>query len=150
MIEVVTKLALAHPPHVALRLIAEGKQIFATPGNGRLLDTILTLEGKNIQSRLVKFDSELPWGGRIQGYLGLPELARGNRRQQIFIINGRVIENMTMRHALEKAYSGLLPSRTFPWAILIVDMDPKLVDCNVHPAKAEVRFADEGRVFFQI
>jgi len=62
VIEVVTKLALAHP-HVALRLIAEGKQIFATPGNGRLLDTILTLEGKNIQSRLVKFDSELPLGG---------------------------------------------------------------------------------------
>ncbi len=145
VIDVVTKLALAHP-HVAFRLAAEGKQVFATPGNGRLLDTILILEGKNIQSQLLKFRSDFPWG-QIQGYLGLPSLARGNRRQQIFILNGRVIENLTIQQALEKAYSGMLSSRTFPWAVLVVDMDPKLVDCNVHPAKAEVRFWDERRVF---
>lgn len=145
VVDTVTKLALAHP-HVAFRLAAEGKQVLATPGNGRLLDAILVLEGKNIQSQLVKFRSDFPWG-QMQGYLGLPGLAKGNRRGQIFILNGRVIENMTMQQALEKSYAGLLPSRTFPWAVLVLDLDPKLVDCNVHPAKEEVRFADEQRIF---
>lgn len=145
VVDIVTRLALAHP-HISFRLVVEGKQVLATPGNGRLLDTILVIEGRNIQSQLIKFRSEFVWG-EVRGYLGRPSLAKGNRRGQFFILNGRVISSVTIQQALEKAYGGLLPSRSFPWAVVVVDVDPKLVDCNVHPAKAEVRFADEQRVF---
>lgn len=148
VIDIGTRLALAHP-HIAFRIIAEGKLVLATPGNGRLLDTILIVEGSNIASELVKFQSSFAWG-QIQGYLGTPRLAKGNRSAQIFILNGRVIQNYTIRSALERAYAGLLPSRTYPWAILSLELDPELVDCNVHPAKAEVRFAQEQAVFSDV
>ncbi|NLL49315.1 MAG: DNA mismatch repair endonuclease MutL [Firmicutes bacterium] len=145
ILELSTRLALAHP-HIAFRIIADGKTVLATSGSGRLLDAILIVQGKNIQSELVRFKASFPWG-QVQGYLGSPRLAKGNRSGQIFVMNGRVIHNPTMRAALEKAYDGRLPSRIFPWAILIVELNPSLVDCNVHPAKAEVRFAEEQTMF---
>ncbi|HKM42954.1 MAG TPA: DNA mismatch repair endonuclease MutL, partial [Limnochordia bacterium] len=111
-----------------------------------LLDAILIVQGKNIQSELIKFHQRFAWG-QVQGYLGSPRLAKGNRTGQVFVMNGRVIQNQTMRFALEKAYDGRLPGRTFPWAILTVELNPELVDCNVHPAKAEVRFAQEQTMF---
>lgn len=148
VVDLCTKLALAHP-HVSLRLVAEGKTVLATPGSGRLLDAILMIEGSNIGPQLIKFQSQASWG-QIQGYLGSPALAKGNRNGQVFIINGRVVANQTIRAALEKAYEGLLPSRSFPWAVLVLAIDPKLVDCNVHPAKAEVRFAQEQTMFTDV
>ena len=118
-------------------------------GSGRLLDTILLVHGGNVAQELIKFQASYAWG-QVQGYLGSPRLAKGNRSGQIFIMNGRVIQNQTLRVALEKAYHGLLPSRAFPWALLAVELRPELVDCNVHPAKAEVRFAQEQVMFSDI
>lgn len=148
VISVTTKLALGHP-HVSFRLVVEGKTTLVTPGNGRLLDTVLLVEGKNITRSLIKVQEEFAWG-KIWGYVGQPSIAKGNRSGQVFILNGRVIDNYNLRAAVEKAYGGLLPSRTFPWAILVLDLDPKLVDCNVHPAKAEVRFSNEQTIFTDV
>ncbi|HOQ73822.1 MAG TPA: DNA mismatch repair endonuclease MutL [Limnochordia bacterium] len=145
VVELASMLALAHP-HISFRLVVEGKTSLVTPGSGRLLDSILLVEGKNVEPQLLKLSTTTAWG-RIQGYLGTPQLAKGNRSGQVFIVNGRVIENRTLRAALEKAYEGLLPKRTFPWAVLVVEIQPELVDCNVHPAKLEVRFADEQAIF---
>lgn len=148
VVAVATNLALAHP-HISFRLIAEGKTVLVTPGNGRLLDTILLVEGKNIAPDLIKVQGDFAWG-QIWGYLGSPRLGKGNRSGQVFILNGRVIDNQTLRVALEKGYAGLLPTRTYPWAIITLDVDPQLVDCNVHPAKAEVRFSNEQTIFADI
>ena len=145
VLELSSRLALAHP-HIAFRVIAEGKTVLATPGNGRLLDAILIVQGKNVEAELVKFQGSFAWG-QVQGYLGSPRLAKGNRSGQIFVMNGRVIHNQTMRAALEKGFDGRLPSRTFPWAVLALELNPELVDCNVHPAKSEVRFAQEQAIF---
>lgn len=145
VLELSSRLALAHP-HIAFRVIAEGKTVLATPGNGRLLDAILIVQGNNVEAELVKFQASFAWG-QVQGYLGSSRLAKGNRSGQIFVMNGRVIQNQTMRAALEKGFDGRLPSRTFPWAILILELNPELVDCNVHPAKSEVRFAQEQTIF---
>lgn len=148
ILDIGTKLALAHP-HTAFRIVAENKTVLVTPGNGRLLDAILLVEGNNIANDLIKFQESFAWGS-VQGYLGKPRLAKGNRSGQLFVMNGRVIQSQTLRASLEKAYAGLLASRTFPWAILILDLNPNLVDCNVHPAKAEVRFADEQVIFTDV
>lgn len=145
VIEVVTNLALAHP-HIAFRLVTDGKTVLSTQGNGRLLDTILIIQGKNTAQELLEINSQFPWG-TVQGYVSTPTLGKGNRRGQVFIMNGRVIQNTTIRAALEKAYQGMLPVRTYPTAVLVLDVNPKLVDCNVHPAKTEVRFADEQEIF---
>lgn len=145
VVELSTRLALAHP-HIAFRVIAEGKNVLATPGNGRLLDAILIVQGNNVEAELVKFQGSFAWG-QVQGYLGSPRLAKGNRSGQVFVMNGRIIQNQTMRVALEKGYDGRLPSRTFPWAVLALELNPELVDCNVHPAKSEVRFAQEQAIF---
>jgi len=145
VVDLVSKLALAHP-HVAFRLLVDGKMMLVTPGSGQLLDSILLIQGSNVERQLIKFSADTSWG-KVYGYLGSPQLAKGNRSGQFFIVNGRVIENPTLRAALEKGYEGLLPQRTFPWAVLVVDIRPELVDCNVHPAKLEVRFADEQAIF---
>ena len=143
--DLISRLALAHP-HVSFRLVAEGKPLLSTNGSGRLLDSILLVEGSNVERQLIKFSTSTSWG-QIQGYLGSPQMAKGNRSGQVFIVNGRLIENNTLRSALEKAYAGLLPQRSFPWAVLVLEIRSELVDCNVHPAKLEVRFADEQAIF---
>jgi len=145
VVDLVTKLALAHP-HIAFRLQVEGKVSLVTPGSGLLLDSILLIEGNEAQKQLINLSATTSWGA-IRGYLGSPQLAKGNRSGQIFIVNGRVIENHTLRAALEKGYEGFLPQRAFPWAVLVLEMQPELVDCNVHPAKLEVRFSAEQAVF---
>jgi DNA mismatch repair protein MutL len=145
VVELTSRLALAHP-HVSFRLVVDGKTDLVTPGSGRLLDSILLVLGSNVEHQLIKFSASTSWG-QIQGYLGSPQLAKGNRSGQVFIVNGRLIENQTLRAALEKGYEGLLPQRTFPWAVLVLEIKPELVDCNVHPAKLEVRFADEQAIF---
>jgi len=145
VLDMATRLALAHP-HVAFRVIAEGKPVLSTPGNGRLLDTILLVEGKNIAPELIKFNNEFAWG-QVQGYLGSARLAKGNRSGEVFVMNGRVVYNETIRSALEKAYEGLLKGRMFPWAVVAIELNPELVDCNVHPAKEEIRFAEEQILF---
>ena len=145
VIEVVTNLALAHP-YTAFRLVTDGKTVLSTQGSGKLLDAILVIQGRNIAHELLEINSEFQWG-TVQGYAGSPRLGKGNRSGQVFILNGRVIQNTTIRAALEKAYQGMLPVRTYPFAVLVLDMNPKLVDCNVHPAKAEVRFANDQEIF---
>lgn len=145
VLDLCTRLALAHA-HVSFRVISEGKTTLATPGSGQLLDAILIAHGNNVQRELIKFNTSFAWGD-LQGYLGLPRLAKGNRSGQVFVINGRVIQNQTIRFALEKAYEGRLPTRMFPWALLLLDLNPELVDCNVHPAKSEVRFSQEQVIF---
>src|SRR5690606_30120551 len=89
-------------------------------------------------------------GGRLQGWLGRPELHRGNRDLELIILNGRPIHAPALLRAVEKGYETLLPSRRFPVALLHLELDPGLVDVNVHPAKREVRFADESDLFRRI
>ncbi len=145
VLELVTNLAVAHP-HIAFTLIRDGKTVLNTQGSGSLKDTLLLVHGKQLVGGLLSINSSYQWA-KVNGYAGTPKLAKGSRTGQLIIMNGRVIQNSTIRAAAEKAYQGLLPSRTFPFFVLVLDVDPKFVDCNVHPAKSEVRFADDQTVF---
>src|SRR5690606_17111368 len=99
-----------------------------------------------VKDELLPINKTYPWG-TVRGYAGTPKLGKGNRSGQLIVMNGRVIQNATLRAAVEKAYQGLLPTRTYPFIVLVLDVDPRFVDCNVHPAKAEVRFAEDKQVF---
>ncbi len=143
--DVVTRIALIHP-EVAIKFINSGKTVIQTTGNGELTDVIYSIYGKEIAKNImdVEYDYEYI---KIKGVIGKPNIARSNRSNQIFFVNKRYIKDKTLSSAVEQAFKGMLPVGKFAFLILNVEMNPSKVDVNVHPAKLEVRFAEENIVF---
>ena len=83
----------------------------------------------------------------ITGVVGKPEIARSNRSNQLFFVNKRYIKDKVLTGATEKAFKGMIPIGKYGFIILNIDMEPTKVDVNVHPAKLEVRFQEENKVF---
>ena len=143
--DVITRLALVHPD-IAFKLINTGKTIIQTNGNGDLKTVIYSIYGKDIASAVVDVDYNYE-DMRITGVVGKPEIARSNRSNQLFFVNKRYVKDKTLSSATEKGFKGLLPIGKYGFVILNIDMDPSIVDVNVHPAKLEVRFQEESKVF---
>ena len=143
--DVVTRIALIHP-EIAIKLISTGKTVIQTSGNGDLASAIYSIFGKEVASNLIEVDYEYEYM-KIKGVIGKPEIARSNRSNQIFFVNQRYIKDKTLSSAVEQAFKGMLPMGKFAFLVLDIEMPPSKVDVNVHPAKLEVRFADENIVF---
>ena len=143
--DVITRIALVNP-NVAIKLISTGKTVIQTNGNGNLKDVVYSIYGKDIANGIMEVlynfeDIE------ISGVIGKPEIARSNRTNQLFFVNKRYIKDKTLTSATEQAYKGLIPIGKFGFVILNLKMNPAKVDVNVHPAKLEVRFQEENKVF---
>lgn len=143
--EYVTHTALAHPD-VAFRLIMEGSEVLRTPGDGRLKEAIAAVYGRRVERELLAVEWESPWA-RITGYVGKPSVAKGNRSAESVFVNGRWVRNRLLATAVERGFESLLAHRRFPLAVLHLEIDPSLIDVNVHPAKTEVRFKGERETF---
>lgn len=143
--DAITRLALVNP-HIAFKLINTGKVIIQTPGNGDIQTVIYGIYGKNVAENVLKVDYTYE-DIHITGVIGKPEIARSNRANQIFFVNKRYVKDKTLSGAIEKGFKGLLTIGKYAFSILNIDMDPSKVDVNVHPAKLEVRFADESKIF---
>ena len=143
--DVITRLALIHP-EVAFKFINSGRTIIQTNGSGDLIQTIYAIYGKEVAKSLIKVNYEYEYI-KIRGVIGRPNIARSNRTNQIFFVNERYIRDKNLSSAVEQAFKGLLPIGKFAFLILNVRLDPAKVDVNVHPAKLEVRFEDEGIAF---
>ncbi len=143
--ETVTRLALSRP-EISFSLFNEKRQVFKTPGNGKLEDTVAAVYGIDYLDKMVRVEE---MGGEIGlwGLVSRPDFVRASRRDQVFIVNRRVVKSPLLFKALDEAYRGLLVSREFPAAVLFVHVPANAVDVNVHPQKAEVKFADEKSVF---
>jgi len=148
IVEFVSNMAMAHP-HIAFRLIADGKLALRTHGQGEFIDALANLADRSVISSLLNVEYHSEWG-TIKGYLGKPSLTRRNRQGQLIILNGRIIESPLISSAVEKAYSGMLEHRQYPVFYLFFAMNPQLIDVNVHPAKSQVRFQDEQQLFHEI
>ena len=133
-------------PGISFRLISNKKQILQTSGNGDMKTVVFNIFGKDVSQNIVDLNFEYE---RIEvtGVAGKPEIARSNRSNQLFYVNGRFIKDKTLSAATEEAYRTLVPQGKFCFCIVNVNMNPEMVDVNVHPAKLEVRFTDEGKVF---
>lgn len=142
---VAERLALSHP-EISVKFLKEGKEELHTPGDGRLLSAIHAVLGRAFARDLLDVDYELG-GVRVTGYVLKPVNARANRNMQFFFLNGRLVKSRTAMAALEQAYRGSIMVGRFPGCVLHIALPPALVDVNVHPAKTEVRFADEHAVF---
>ncbi|MBQ8783821.1 MAG: DNA mismatch repair endonuclease MutL [Clostridia bacterium] len=142
---VVDRIALSHP-EVCVRFIREGKEVLSTPGDGKIQSAIHAIFGKEFSQGLISCEYELN-GIKVSGFISKPVHARANRTMQFFFLNGRLIKTRTAMAALEQAYKNAIMVGKFPACVLNISIPPMAVDVNVHPAKTEVRFADEKKIF---
>ncbi|MBQ5591495.1 MAG: DNA mismatch repair endonuclease MutL [Clostridia bacterium] len=142
---IVDRIALSHP-EVSIRFIRDGKDALFTTGDGKLESAIHSVLGKDFARTLIPADYELN-GIRVSGFISKPFNARPNRSMQFFFLNSRFIKTRTGLVALEEAYKNQIMAGKFPACVLNIEANAQSVDVNVHPAKTEVRFADEKLVF---
>ncbi|SDX15876.1 DNA mismatch repair protein MutL [Marininema mesophilum] len=135
------RLALAHP-RVSILLTHNGRELFRTPGDGKLLHVVHALYGKQVARQAMSIVAE-DMDFSVTGMIIRPEITRSNRSYISTVINGRFIRNISIVQAVLRAYDTLLPIGRYPITVLSIEMDPKLVDVNVHPAKLEVRLSKE-------
>ena len=143
--DIVSRLALSHT-NVSFRYFSNGDEKLRTPGDGRLKNAAFCVYGREITENLHEVDySDDTYS--ITGFAGNRLAARGNRQNQTTFINGRLVKSKEVTAAVEKAYETEIMKGKFPFYILNIDFDTRLVDVNVHPAKFEVRFAKGNEVF---
>ncbi len=142
---VIEKIALSHP-EISFKFISDGEVKFMTSGSGELKEAIWALFGKDTAVRALKVDREEN-GIRIEGYTSESDMFRSNRNMENFFINGRYIKSKTASAAIEQAYASKIPHDKFPFCVLNIILNPAAVDVNVHPAKLEVKFANEKVIF---
>ncbi len=143
--DVITRLALIHP-EIAFKLVNSGKTIIQTTGDGDMKNVIYSIYGKTVASACLNVNYEFE-GMRVTGIVGKPEIARSNRANQIFFVNKRYIRDRILSNSAEKAFKGMIPIGKFGFLVLNIECNPSEVDVNVHPAKLEVRFKEEQKVF---
>ena len=131
---------------IALTLITDNNIKIQTPGDGNLKSAVYSCIGREFANMLFPVEYEYH-DVRIHGYIAKPEFSRPNRNMQNFFVNNRYIRSRTMLAALEEGFRGFCPTGKFPACVLFCDIDLRLVDVNVHPAKLEIKFSDERRVF---
>ncbi len=151
--DILEKEALAHP-EVAFRFLQDGRQKLLTLGNGSLMDVIYAIFGREIAGQLITVQkSYLPSkltgipAITIHGFLGKPTTNRSNRNYEIYFVNRRFVKNPLLQKAIEDGYRAFLMQHKFPFTVLLLDINPELVDVNVHPQKLEVRFSDGMTVY---
>jgi DNA mismatch repair protein MutL len=137
---IVTLCALAHPD-VAFKFVVDERERFNLAPAGKLADRLRELYGNQLVEQLVPLA-----GDDITGFVGKPGISRSDRRQQHVFVNGRPVESKGVNYALREGYHTALMRGQFPVTFLFIEIDPELVDVNIHPAKREVRFRDEYAV----
>ncbi|MDC2864606.1 DNA mismatch repair endonuclease MutL [Bacillus sp. BP-3] len=139
--DIVYRIALSHP-EVSLRLLHNEKKLLHTSGNGDVRQVLAAIYGIQVAKKLIPIEAE-SLDFTIRGYVTLPEVTRASRNYMSTIVNGRYVRNYVLMKAVQQGYHTLLPVGRYPIGFLSVEMDPMLVDVNVHPAKLEVRFSKE-------
>lgn len=142
----VTERAAISNPAVSFRFIRDGRQALLTSGNGDMKSAVYSVYGAEFSDTLIDVDYSYE-GMRVYGLVSRPHQSRKSRAMQFFFINGRFVKSATAVAALEQAYKNSIMTGKYPACVLNVELDTKLVDVNVHPAKIEVRFVNERPVF---
>lgn len=142
---IVDRMAISHP-EISFRFIRDGKQVLITSGNGDLKSTVYSVLGKEMSDSLMSVDYSFN-DMRITGFVSKPTASRKSRAGQYFYINNRIVKSKTAMAALEQAYKNTIMVGRFPACVLNIELNPAQVDVNVHPAKTEVRFANEKPIF---
>lgn len=143
--DVVTKIALSHPD-ICISLIKDNRRTLFTPGDARLLSVINEVYGKELGSTLIECEGNAG-GISVKGFISKPVHARPNRNMQHCFVNGRYVKLPVCASALDNAYRNQIMTGKYPACVLFLELNPAMVDVNVHPAKTQVRFANEKSVY---
>ena len=139
------QLALSHP-EISFKYIQNKQEKLHTSGNYNIKDVIYNIYGRDITKALLEISCENDFM-KIEGFVGKPEISRGNRTFENYYINGRFVKNRIIAKAIEDAYKGFLMQHKFPFVSLHIQMEGNDLDVNVHPSKMEVRFARGPEVY---
>lgn len=142
--DLIGRFAMAYPS-IHFRLVHGAREVLSSPATGKALNSITQVMGKDVARQLAPISFETA-AMRVSGFVSNPGLTRINRTNQIFFVNGRPVRSKTMTHAVDQAYRGLLQPGRYPVAIIFLDLTADLVDVNVHPTKAEVKFSSEHEI----
>ena len=143
--DLVEHLALSHP-EISFKFISNSQTRLYTSGNGQLKDIIYSIYGRETAANLLKIEAEKD-GIAVSGFVGKPAVTRGNRMHETYFVNQRYVKSSLIAKALEDGFKGYLMQHRYPFAVLHIELDGSDVDINVHPAKMEVRFADQETVY---
>ncbi len=143
--DIVNRMAMSHP-HIRMTLKNDGKTMLQTNGSGRTNEVMAEIYGMKVARDLVEITGETS-DYRIHGFVAKPEHSRSNRHYISLFINGRYIKNFVLNKAVQEGYHTLLTIGRFPIVYINIEMDPILVDVNVHPTKLEVRLSKEEQLY---
>lgn len=144
----VEKIALSHP-EIAIRFISDGVSRLETSGDGKAISAIYSVFGREFAAKMLPVENTST-DIKVSGYVGRSDNVRANRNYQNFFINGRYVKSKTAMAAIEQAYASYIPPEKFPCCVLFIEIDPRTVDVNIHPAKLDVKFSNEKPVFESI
>ena len=139
--DVISKFALSHP-EIAFHFINDGRDAFRTSGQGNLLEVVFNVYGRAASENAIPVDFQ-DFDYHVTGYLIKPEITRASNKMMHVFLNGRMVRTYRIYKAIQDGYDGLIPSGRYPLCVLSVEMDPHLLDVNVHPSKWEVRISKE-------
>lgn len=143
--DVMTRLSLSYP-QVSFKYINNGKTVIQTSGNGNLHDAIYDVFGKEIYNAVIPIDYEIN-DMKVFGMIGKPSVSRSTRMHQFTFLNNRYIKDKTISSAIDRACEEKFAISKHAFIVLNIYMSPAQIDVNVHPAKLEVKFADESKIF---
>lgn len=143
--ELMTHLAMSHP-EVGFKVLIGGQMRIQTSGNGNLKDVIYHLYGRDVAMRLIEVDRE-EGPLHVRGFLGKPEISRGNRNYENYFVNGRYVKSKIIAKGIEDGYKTFMMQHRYPFVCLDIRMDGKMLDVNVHPTKMELRFSNQNLVY---
>src|SRR5436305_2995197 len=148
--------ALAYP-EIRFSVFSEGRQIFATPGDGQLSSVLIEIYGLQVAEQMVpissldgKDNANDPERPVVTGYISLPTSYKSTRQHMSFFVNRRWVLSRVLSSAVEEAYHSLLLAGRHPISVINITIDPTQIDVNVHPAKTEIRFLRERRIYAAI
>lgn len=137
--EYINKMALSYP-NIQFSLTNNGKNILKTTGDGDLLKVIYHIYGVDTAKKMIEICGEND-DYYISGYISYPEVARSNRNAITTLVNGRVIKNNRLNKVITDAYHTYIPKEKYPIIILNIEVDPILIDINIHPTKMDIKFS---------
>lgn len=146
--EIMEKLILAKP-EISFLFIKNGRESLYSAGDNNEFSNLLNIYSKDICDNLIKIDYKKDFI-KIKGYVGNEKILRNNRKNQVFFVNGRVVKNKIFYSAVDEALKEKVMVSKYPFIILDITIDPKEVDVNVHPTKAEIKFSDDRVMYNHI
>ena len=146
ILSVVEHAAESHP-EIMFRCIRDGKDVFHSPGGGNLKNAVFSVFGKELSKNLIEMPELEMNGIKVWGHISKPHSPRANRTYQHFFVNGRFIKSKLIQAAMEEAYRNSIITGKYPYGCVCITLPLSQVDVNVHPAKTEVKFAQEKQVF---